>query len=519
MQEHSVVNRVIFALYICLITFAFTDVYVTDVIWQVAIVTLVVLIVTYLFSPYLFAAVAGIRLKPQPSHTAGRQATVCIITSIACMAVMMIWFIAHRPGSFQGDCLEQLRQALTDDYSDLHPVWHTLLFYKLPLTLTSGSLWSMTLFQMVYCSLAVGYMCMVIYRYAGMVYMIIAWAYVVLNPFSGQMMLYPWKDSAFAIVSLIGITMTADIIMRAYINTDDTTACTGSISRYIILGIVLANASIFRHNAILLTAPLMLALLIYTGWRRWIVIALAFMATMFVIKVPVYNAVNLQRSPQPVMQIVGLPLNIIGNVVVEDPDALDSELSDFVYSIASQEEWEKEYVLGNFGIMRYYYDINETPIEEAGVARVFAAGLKCLWYSPEPALKAFFSLTDIAYGPDIMDEGYIGAHIDDNDLGLVESGNPAVARILETYYKLVRLHGFNFLRQSAASLLIVLTVFLSKHRLNTLAGWKVSAIAVPMFIYAFGTMMLLVSPDSRFFYALYMMCPIMVMLGLAEDKK
>ncbi len=511
------VNRAIFAVYICLIAVAFTDVFVTDVIWHLAAVALVVMIIAYCLSRYLFRAVDRINLKPQPVRTARQQARIFAITSMACMAVMLIWFIAYRPGSFQGDCLEQLRQALSGDYSDWHPVWHTLLFYKLPLTLTSGRLWSMTLFQMIYCSLAVGYMSMLIYRYAGMVYMVIAWIYVVLNPYSGQMMLYPWKDSAFAIAALIGITLTSDIIMRTYISTDDTAAGKG-IYRYIILGIVLANASIFRHNAIILTVPLILAILLYAGWRRWTVLVLAFLATMFIIRVPVYNAMGVQRVSQPVIQATGLPLTMIGNVAAEDPDALDAELSDFVYSIAPQEVWESGYTLGNFGVMKYYYDIDETPIEEAGTARVFGLGLKCLRYSPRYALKAFFSLTDIVYGPDIMDEGYIGAHIDDNDLGLVECGNTAVAHILEIYYKLVRLHGFNFLRQSAASLLIVLTVFLSRYRLNTLTGWKAFAMAIPMFIYAFGTMLLLTSPDSRFFYALYMMCPVMVMFGLVEGK-
>lgn len=511
------VNRAIFAVYICLIAVAFTDVFVTDVIWHLAVVALVVMIATYHLSRYLFTAVNRIVLKPQPVRTAGQQALVFTIASIACMAVMLVWFAAYRPGSFQGDCLEQLRQALADEYIDWHPAWHTLLFYKLPLTLTSSGLWSMTLFQMIYCSLAVGYMCMILYRYAGMLYMVIAWVYMALNPYSGQMMLYPWKDSAFAIAALIGITMAADIIMRPYIKPGDTTACTG-IHRYIILGIVLANASIFRHNAIMLTAPLILAVLIHTGWRRWLVLVLAFLTTIFIIKVPVYNAMNVQRVNQPVIQAVGLPLTMIGNVAAEDPDALDEELSGFVYSIAPREVWETGYTLGNFGVMKYYYDIDETPIEEAGTARVFGLGLKCLRCSPGCALKAFFALTDIVYGPDIMDEGYIGAHIDDNDLGLVESGNTSVAHILEIYYKLVRLHGFNFLRQSAASLLIVLTVFLSRYRLNTLTGWKAFAIAIPMFIYAFGTMLLLTSPDSRFFYALYMMCPVMVMFGLAEGK-
>ena len=509
------VNRVIFAIYSCLIVVAFTDVFVTDVIWHLAVVAIAVLAIAYNLVGYLFAAIGRISLKPQPAHTSGQQTIIYMSTSMACMAVMLIWFIAYRPGSFQGDCLNQLGQALSDEYIDWHPVWHTLLFYKLPLTITSGRLWSMTLFQMIYCSLTVGYMCMVIYRYAGIKYMILSWIYVVLNPYTGQMMLYPWKDSAFAMASLIGVSMVVDTIMRKR-STGDEVSELKNIYRYVVLGVVLANAAVFRHNAILLVVPLMLAVLLYSEWRNWLVLLVAFLVAMFIIKVPVYNMVQADKVSQPVIQAVGLPLTIIGNVTVETPYMLDEELSDFVYSIAPREVWENGYTLGNFGVMKYYYEINETPIEEAGVMNIFRMGLKSLRYSPGPALKAFFALTDIVYGPDLLDEGYIGAHIEDNEFGLTENGNHTVAHILEVYYKIVRLHGYNFLRQSAASLMIVLTVFLSKYRLSTLAGWKASAIAIPMFIYAFGTMMLLTSPDSRFFYALYMMCPVMIMFGLSE---
>ena len=42
-------------------------------------------------------------------------------------------------------------------------------------------------------------MCMSMYTNSGTPYSIIAFCYTVLNPYTGQMMLYPWKDSAFAI--------------------------------------------------------------------------------------------------------------------------------------------------------------------------------------------------------------------------------------------------------------------------------------------------------------------------------
>jgi len=419
---------------------------------------------------------------------------------------MMLWFIGFRPGSFQGDCTYQLEQALTGKYTDWNPVWHTLLFYTIPLKLTGGKLWSMTFFQMIWFSLAIGYMSITTYEYAGKLWTIISFGYIVLNPYTGQMMLYPWKDSAFAITGLL-----ISVMLLKILHTHGEWADKPWLA--ILLGFLLASLSIFRHNGVLFSIPVIILLVLWIDKSRLLIVFISFTLSMIIVKGPVYRMVNVEHTPQTVEQAVGLPMTILANVTRETPELLDLETAEFMYSIAPQETWENEYQLGNYGVVKYWSDINHQAIEDKGVIPIFMMALRSFTYSPGPAIKATLALTDIVYGIDLLDEGYIGTQIIPNKLGLVEEGNPTIASILTIYYKIIRFHGFNFLRQSACSLLIILLISLSKNNFdkNGISGLLP---ITPLFIYAFGTMLLLTSADSRFFYIAYITCPIYCLIEI-----
>ena len=65
------------------------------------------------------------------------------------LAVLGCCFLAVKPGGFDGDPGTQLRQALSGQYNDYLPVVHTLLAFRLPLTLTGGWIPSVILFQIL----------------------------------------------------------------------------------------------------------------------------------------------------------------------------------------------------------------------------------------------------------------------------------------------------------------------------------------------------------------------------------
>ena len=293
----------------------------------------------------------------------------------------------------------------------------------------------------------------------------------------------------------------------------------GKWYRLTAFGFVIACAAIFRHNGIIFAGFLVIALIFILKFTKWIQVVLWFAVFMFLIKGPVYSALQVDKDPQTVVQAVGLPLAIIGNVTVETPEKLDAETTEFVYAIAPQEEWEASYELGNFGIMKYWRGLDLEVIEETGVMPIVKMAFRCIRTSPGPSFKAILELTDIVYGWDLLDQGFMGPQIVENDDGLITQWHEPFATVLMTYYKLVRLHGYNFTRQSSFALVIMLSFMLACFDLRKWDDWKKIFVCLPIFAYDFGTMLLLTSADARFFYITYMVCPVVVMMSLVLKSK
>ena len=502
-------NAVLLTIYLFLRWFSFCGVFVTDRGLFLLVISIVLIPVLFVVSNAVLNRIC--RLNPiVPRPKTDRQLLISFLTATTgAFAILMIWFAAFCPGSFQGDCINQVGQALSGEYDDWHPVWQTILFYTLPLKLTGGKFWSMTFFQMLWFSLVMGYLIRTIYKYAGKWWAAGIWAYIMLNPYTGQMLLYPWKDNAFAMAGTIAFIMAVEICLSHGKWADKWWKC-------LLLGIMMANCTIFRHNAIALTAFMAIGLFFFMNRIRWVQMLIGFMAFFAMIKGPVYGLLHVQRTPQPVVQAVGLPMAMIGNVVVETPERLDDETAEFVYAIASQEEWEADYELGNFGVMKYYGNVNLRPIEDAGTSKVFQMAGRCILASPKASFRALFALTDIVYGLDLKDEGYIGTQIIDNKYGIMYRRNEQLAAILDVYYKLLRLHGLNFIRQFAFCLLVLLGAVLGRVNLGRVADWKRIMLILGIYAYSFGTMLLLTSADSRFFYIDYLICPLAVVTLMAD---
>lgn len=507
----SKINTILMTIYMFLICFSFVFVFITDRGLILILVSAALLPLLLIASGFVLACIG--RMKPVTAQAASGRGlkTVFAVSSILTFLVLMLFFLAYSPGSFQGDCISQVGQALSGRYDNWHPVWQTLLFYTLPLKLTGGKMWSMTFFQMIWFSLTMGYLVMTVYEYSGRWWAAGFWGYIMLNPYTGQMLLYPWKDNAFSMAGALAFAMTARICITGAQWADNTFRC-------VILGILLANCTIFRHNAVALTAVLLLALFFMVKRVRWLQIAISFLVFMIIVEGPVYNLLDVKRTPQSVTQSVGLPMAVIGNAVKETPELLDEDILEFAYEIAPREVWESDYETGNFGVMKYYSEVDLQPIEDMGTAGVFKMAFRCMAASPKASMKAVFALMDIVYGIDLKDEGYIGSQIVENDYGIEYRGNERLADILMLYYKIVRLHGFNFVRQFAFAILVLAAFVLGRYDLRSLREWKHLFPILSIFAYSFGTMLLLTSADSRFFYIDYLLCPLAVMIACSHNR-
>ncbi len=449
----------------------------------------------------------------RPHLVTKRSLTIAFFATTAIsFAILMVWFIAFFPGSYEPDNLAQIKQVMTGAYDDWHPVWHTLLYYTIPIRIF-GKVWSIIVWQMFLFSLALGYMFAVIYEHVGMLPAIISFAYIILNPLTGYILLFAFKDVGFATVALVAVTAFAGIFFDG--------PDKASILRCIAIGFMLANATLFRHNGVIFTGLMVIAMIFYMSKPKWLLLVASFALTIVVVRGPIYKAVNATVSPTEVVQTVGFPMSVIGNAVKESPDLLDEETLQFAYSYSPAEVWEERYNRGNFNLMKYGGAYNPDVIEEKGVGPIVKMALKCFVESPETSVDAVFALTDFVYGLDLQDKADIDiAHnqIDENDYGLEPAGKPALAGLLEKYHSLIRLKGFNFFRKLGFALLMLVIAVLSRLGWSSLKDWKNIIPCIPIIAYAFGTILLLSGHDARFFYIVFTVSPIVFIMARYDGK-
>ena len=502
-------NQCLLTIYLVFITISSVYLYVTRNKLKLCIIIAGLVIGYYIVSGLIIKGINLIASAKGANHgTRGCVGVFAVSTAITLM-IFMTCFAAAYPGTFETDCITQLKQTVSGVYDDWHPIWHTLVCFTLPYKLT-GQAASIVVFQILYLSAAIGFMTMVIYKGAGLTACIISYLYIVLNPFTLYISVSPLKDVGFGAACLVAMTLAADMYF-------DRDTVKPAVWKCILLGFMMANASIFRHNGLLFSVFLIFALFFHIIRSRWIVTACVFALSYFVIQGPVCSLVHAQHSETAVIQVVGLPMCIIGNTAVDTPDLMDEETEEFVYSIAPKEVWEDRFVRGNFNRMKYGGLHNPDAIEEKGVLPIVKMALRCAAASPQASLESFFALTDFVYGFDVRNKADIDVIVlgeADNDLGITYQGNDTIAHIMELYHKTAMVKGYNFILKLGFSVLIVISVILAVCRLNSWTDWKRIFSAFPILAYDFGTMLLLSGHDARFFFMSFLICPLTVIMLL-----
>ena len=474
------------------------------------LLTLFVTIATYFFIDFLFKKIDKCPFQAIIQKDAKSKIRMFIIVAIACFVIMMVWYMAYYPGSFSLDSLSQYGQVMEEEYNDWHPVLHTLVFFALPIRIT-GEVSAIVLFQMVYFSILLGYLGMIIGEYIGVKQAFISLAYILLNPYTGHIMLYPWKDVGFALAGLLCMCMVFEFY---YLND----AWCQKTWKMILWGIVIACSTLFRHNAVLFTGTLLIALFFNLKRKYWLQLTITVLVVLVIVKGPVYYFLEVEQPGSRVAETMGLPLTVIGNVATETPERLDEELNEFVYAMATLDEWKRNYVCGNFNSIKWA-GADLSIVEEKGYSGVIQLMFKCFQYSPKASFKALFLLTDTVYGIENGLEGNVGNAITDNDYGIKYAGNETLKKFVDAYSVMIDKSILRYLRTYGVVILAMLLAILGKLNWKSWLSWKKTLLLLPIFIYDFGTMLFLSGPDSRFFFITFLVCPLVVLLALYQREK
>ena len=121
-----------------------------------------------------------------------RKVYVGLVIFLFTLIFFVIYLLGQYPGGMSPDTVNQYSQALSSQYNDWHPALHTILFFTLPLK-TGHHLGFIVSLQLLYFSIAFGYLMYVIYRNGcSFISLIGICIYVWVNPFLASYMMYPW---------------------------------------------------------------------------------------------------------------------------------------------------------------------------------------------------------------------------------------------------------------------------------------------------------------------------------------
>ena len=435
------------------------------------------------------------------------------IAFVLTLGYLLLWQVAFYPGGFSPDSVVQYQQALTGSYSNWHSVVHTWLFFCLPYQIfhhPAGIVFT----QILLFSLAVGNLYRVLYRRnCPAWFMVLTWLFLILNQQTARIMMFPWKDSALTIVALAIFTQLIEIY-------DTDGAWLNKWYHFLSFSLLCFLATALRHNAILLTAPLYIVLLIFQKKARKSVLfsGLLVLCALFLLNGPVMSLAHVEAPGSRQMEVLGLPMTVLSEVYVKAPEALSEKAFGFMNSLATWQEWDQYYQTGNFNAIKWVSSLPLTDlIEHEGIRSILRYTAQVFQSSPEYALNGFASLTQMVWNPASVSGWSTNLPFcSSNDLGIIAQGNQQLAEILTCFSDSAE-SLFLSVFTHRIGLMILIAMFAAVA--NVGRGKLGRAFMVfPMLIYDFGTMLLLTGPDFRFFHFNFVVIIPLLYLILSERK-
>lgn len=428
--------------------------------------------------------------------------------------LFLFYYISHYPGGFSPDSITQFAQTIDNKYNDWHPVIHTLIAFKLPLSLTGGWIGSIVLFQIICFSAVLGYSFNAIYKYTNLKFAVLSMLFVILNPQSGYIAMYPWKDTSFAIGALLLLTFSLHI----YMSNGTWIKSKRNLLLFILTGTL---TTLFRHNAILFTFPLIIAVFFYMTRKRGLIVCMSILVLCMGIRLPLYSAMNVEQPDQRQVETLGLPMTVIGAAVTYTPLALDEETLEFAYKVAPKEVWEEKYSYGSYNNVKWDDRTDNEIIEEYGATKVISMMIRCFQSSPRVSLKALIKLTRAIY---TVSDGYSFFDvpgITHNNYGIEPNVNYDLCLYLKTYTDIVAANFPHIFMYLGVMHLLLIASVLSKYKLSKLSDWKKIFFIIPVFAYNYGTALLLTSSSdsSRFFYYVFPLMPILLVFLFHKNNE
>ena len=377
-------------------------------------------------------------------------------------------------------------------YNDWHPLISTLLIQLS--TKICDSFAFCILVQIIAFSFSVALLLSTLYQYGVCRKIILAiTAFTALNPAIALNTISLTKDVQFTILAVLLV----DILLRIYFTEGKWLS---GVWRYLYLALLSSMICLVRHNGILYVAPtLFLLMFLYRSTMRQVLyISILVALCITAVKVPISALLNVAPHDNPVGEAVGIPMAIMANALVSEPESIPEEVHDFLNDIADDADWNEYYCLGEWDSCKWIFS-RATLIKEISPSTLFKYTLQTIESCPESAYDSFRANTQIVWQPVMSKRYWIPeVYIEENEynirqkpIGLFSN----VAAILTQLSCFFPLNIFCWNTGFQIILIMLALLFARGRRYNTAAF-----LYLPLLVYDLGTMLLLAGPNQRYFY-------------------
>lgn len=417
----------------------------------------------------------------------------------------LYYFSIYFPGGATIDTNNQFQQVIQQQLNDWHPYLHTLIFFQIPM-LFHENLETIVLFQIVFYCFVVAYGLSTLARYGcSLPFLALSLLALSFHPLISNLILIPWKDVAFALFALLSMTQVVHLV------------CTegqwiSSKKNLMATAISFGICFFMRHNGMLFIVPL----LFYLGFRmkqkkRIIQLSLLVFFIVFIVKVPLYHGLKVESPENRVGEVVGLPLTMISSTATYHPEQMPEELRNWIYNIVPEIVLEL-YFDQCWNSVKWVGEIGEEEIEKAGVVEILKKNYEIFQILPIETLYPFFDVTQMVWR--LTASSYIPVYQLPTEANtvFVESSSSRIqleqdVSCLEEKAPVLFSVGF---------LTYCFLVYVIWRKNNF---WNLFLLILPLFIYNYGTGLLLSGFDYRFFSYTFFITPSICFLLWKESQE
>ena len=303
--------------------------------------------------------------------------------------VSLTYLFAYFPGGFSTDTTTQWHQLRGElPLSDWHPALHTMLLWLLTRVAEHPAF--VLLVQGAAYACAVGYAASAMHRHhLPKMAVGLTTLYLSANPAISNLMVFPWKDCAFAIAALFLFVQLFEIHLS-----QGEWLCKKKNLFFFALALVLS--AILRHNGIALSLAAAVWLLVSLpgARKRGALAAVLFAALFALIKGPLYGAAGVEKNATPLDETIGLPMTVLSHVYVRAPQSLDTQTVAFLETMGPHEVYAEHHRCGDWNETKWF--VSSLPENHGySFAQVFGFTFKAVLAEPALALEALAGLFDM----------------------------------------------------------------------------------------------------------------------------